>query len=112
MVRVNEVDLKGVVPAGCEASDSVTGASECLTADAVANLAVRATASADVETVVVAAEAFAATLSSTQQAGLTYDLSLDNADNWSNLPVGNVDRNGLGFDDLSDDQLGVESGPC
>lgn len=95
--------LFAAVFAGCEAADTVAGTSACVSVADADDQVARATAGGD--EVVAAAEAFYATLSSTQQADLTYDLTLDNADNWSNLPVGIVERNGLRFDGLSEDQL-------
>lgn len=54
--------------------------------------------------VCTAAEAFASTLSSSQQSTLLNDFTASNADNWSNLPVGMTGRNGLALGDLSDTQ--------
>lgn len=49
-------------------------------------------------------EAFAATLSEAQRDTLRVDLTVDNADNWSNFPVGFVPRNGLQLRTLSAQQ--------
>lgn len=55
--------------------------------------------------VVCLANAFLATLSTTQQASVILDLDLTNAKRWSNLPCGLSCRNGLAFSSLSATQL-------
>jgi hypothetical protein len=55
--------------------------------------------------VVCLANAFLATLSSTQQSGVVLTLNLTNAKRWSNLPCGVSCRNGLAFSSLSATQL-------
>ena len=61
-------------------------------------------ASATVQTVVAAATAFEASLTPDQRAALTVALTTDNADNWSNFPVGVVERNGLQLGSLTEEQ--------
>ncbi|WP_343037782.1 DUF3500 domain-containing protein, partial [Pseudoxanthomonas gei] len=55
--------------------------------------------------VVALANAFLATLSTTQQATVVLTLNLTNAKRWSNLPCGVSCRNGLAFSSLSATQL-------
>lgn len=55
--------------------------------------------------VVCLANAFLATLSTTQQASVVLTLNLTNAKRWSNLPCGLSCRNGLAFSSLSATQL-------
>lgn len=55
--------------------------------------------------VVCLANAFKATLSTTQQTGVQYTLSSTNWVKWSNLPVGAASRNGLTLGSLSSTQL-------
>lgn len=57
-----------------------------------------------VEKVVCLAEAFLATLSSSQQSEVVLTLNLTNAKRWSNLPCGLECRNGLLFSSLSSTQ--------
>ncbi|TAK94544.1 MAG: DUF3500 domain-containing protein [Verrucomicrobia bacterium] len=52
-----------------------------------------------------AAQAFLATLSSSQSNSTVYSLLLTNARNWSNLPIGAATRNGPRFDSLSAAQV-------
>ncbi|SEV95378.1 Protein of unknown function [Chitinophaga sp. YR573] len=58
-----------------------------------------------VEKVVCLANAFLATLSTTQQAQVVQTLSLSNAKLWSNLPCGLSCRDGIAFSSLSATQL-------
>ncbi|MGY2065642.1 DUF3500 domain-containing protein [Blastococcus sp. SYSU DS0619] len=89
----------GATSAGSTASSSSTGTSS--TADAV-------TAAADgsnTAEVVAAAEAFMATLTDDQLATLQYDYSDTEAkSNWSNLPEGMIQRNGVAMGDLTEEQ--------
>jgi hypothetical protein len=55
--------------------------------------------------VVCLANAFLATLTTTQQASVVLTLNLSNAKRWSNLPCGLSCRNGLAFSSLSSTQL-------
>lgn len=55
--------------------------------------------------VVCLANAFLATLSTTQQSSVVLTLNLTNAKRWSNLPCGVSCRNGLAFSSLSTAQL-------
>ena len=55
--------------------------------------------------VVCLAEAFEATLTSTQLATLQLSYTLANVEHWSNLPLGIIGRNGLQFSTLSSTQL-------
>ncbi|MFC0515849.1 DUF3500 domain-containing protein [Mucilaginibacter angelicae] len=55
--------------------------------------------------VVCLANAFLATLSTSQQASVVLSLNLSNAKRWSNLPCGLSCRNGLAFSSLSSTQL-------
>lgn len=64
-----------------------------------------ATLRADTAAVVNATNTFLATLSSTQQTSVKYDLTSANAKIWSNLPVSAASRNGLAFSTLSSTQL-------
>ncbi|MGC3988474.1 MAG: hypothetical protein QM796_02075 [Chthoniobacteraceae bacterium] len=56
---------------------------------------------ADTASVVQAATAFEATLSTSQISTLQLSYTLANAEIWSNLPVGIASRNGLEFSSLS-----------
>ena len=95
-----------VALSGCDVTESVGTTPACVSAAGAADQVARLTASADVGEVVTAANAFLATLSSSEQDAVLYDLTIDNANNWSNLPVGGMAaRNGLRFDALSDTQL-------
>lgn len=58
-----------------------------------------------VEKVVCLANAFLATLTTTQQASVVLTLNLTNAERWSNLPCGLSCRNGLAFSSLTATQL-------
>ena len=58
-----------------------------------------------VSKVVCLANAFLATLSTTQQASVVLTLNLTNAKRWSNLPCGLSCRNGLAFSSLTTAQL-------
>jgi hypothetical protein len=55
--------------------------------------------------VVCLANAFLATLTTTQQASVVLTLNLSNAKRWSNLPCGLSCRNGLAFSSLTSTQL-------
>jgi hypothetical protein len=55
--------------------------------------------------VVCLANAFLATLTTTQQASVVLTLNLSNAKRWSNLPCGVSCRNGLAFSSLTSTQL-------
>lgn len=55
--------------------------------------------------VVCLANAFLATLTTTQQASVVLTLNLTNAKRWSNLPCGLSCRNGLAFSSLTSTQL-------
>src|SRR5919112_4663157 len=55
--------------------------------------------------VVCLANAFSATLSSSQQSTVQLDLNATNAARWSNLPVELVPRNGIALGDLNETQL-------
>jgi hypothetical protein len=55
--------------------------------------------------VVCLANAFLATLTTTQQASVVLSLNLTNAKRWSNLPCGLSCRNGLAFSSLTSTQL-------
>ena len=57
------------------------------------------------QTVCVAAESFAATLSVSQQSLLNHALTTANEERWSNLPCGNGCRNGVELGTLSGSQL-------
>ncbi|MCA9698443.1 MAG: DUF3500 domain-containing protein, partial [Myxococcales bacterium] len=59
------------------------------------------TPSAHVAAVVDATDTFLEALTSAQQDEARYDLTLDNAIVWSNLPVGAVPRNGVAMEDMS-----------
>ena len=60
----------------------------------------------DIETIVCASEAFLDTLSTTEYDAVIYDWDDSDARTvWSNLPTGGVARNGLAFEDLSDESL-------
>lgn len=76
---------------GDDSGDSTASADECEQGS---------TAAAHVVEVVSAAEAFLAALTSEQQSEAQYELSIDNAAVWSNLPVGSVTRNGVRFADM------------
>lgn len=58
-------------------------------------------AGSNTASVVAAANAFAATLSSSQQATLNVAYTLNNARQWSNLPAALVKRNGVAFADMT-----------
>ena len=73
-------------------STATTSTSACSTTSGVAN-------------VVCLANAFLATLTSTQKSTVVLDLTLANAKRWSNLPCGVSCRNGLAFSGLSSTQL-------
>lgn len=73
-------------------STATTTTSSCSTTSGVAN-------------VVCLANAFLATLTSTQKSTVVIDLTLANAKRWSNLPCGVSCRNGLAFSGLSSTQL-------
>lgn len=90
-----------LILAGCQSDVSTTRPSDRVTADGEA---ARLPASATVGAVAEAAEAFLATLSEAERATLLGDLTLDNADNWSNFPAAVAARNGLAFGDLSEEQ--------
>lgn len=62
-------------------------------------------ATTQVEKVVCAAEAFMATLSTSQQSTVVLDLNKTNAAKWSNLPGGVSIRNGIEFSTLTSEQL-------
>ncbi|MFC6646596.1 DUF3500 domain-containing protein [Granulicella cerasi] len=55
--------------------------------------------------IVCLAQAFYATLSTTQQSSVVLSYTLANAEVWSNLPTSNISRNGLKFSTLSSTQL-------
>ncbi len=60
----------------------------------------------DLETLVCATDAFISTLTTDEQDELIYDWDDSTAKTtWSNLPTGNVQRNGLKLGDLSDESL-------
>jgi len=61
--------------------------------------------STGVAKVVCLANAFLATLTTTQQAAVVQTLNLTNAKKWSNLPCGLSCRNGIAFSSLSTTQL-------
>lgn len=65
------------------------------------------TSSASAARVVVLADSFLSTLSSSQQSSVVLDLNLTNAKRWSNLPCGLSCRNGLLFSSLSTAQQGA-----
>ena len=54
--------------------------------------------------VVAAARAFLATLGASERAAVQADLTLDEADDWSNLPGDFVERNGVALGDLTEPQ--------
>ncbi|MEM6645483.1 MAG: DUF3500 domain-containing protein [Bacteroidota bacterium] len=93
---------------GCRpAAESTASADPCSpdsprSAAAMQQLAATPT---DVQRVVDAAQAFAATLSEAQRETLVLDLTAENAARWSNLPIRFVARNGLQFGDLDEEQL-------
>lgn len=58
-----------------------------------------------VERIVCLANDFKSSLSSSQQNTMQLDYTFDNATTWSNFPVSFVQRLGIRFDALSDDQL-------
>ena len=76
----------------CTISISIATSSDCSTATGVAK-------------VVCLANAFLATLSTTQQASVVQTLNLTNARKWSNLPCGLSCRDGIAFSSLSTAQL-------
>lgn len=82
--------------AGCDNTSSTV--SMCTTAS---NTVLSTEASADVAAVVAKAQAFYATLSSSQQTTVQVALSSTNAVKWSNLPVGAATRNGIRMDALT-----------
>ena len=59
----------------------------------------------DTPLIVCLANAFYATLSTSQQSSVVLSYTLANAEVWSNLPTSMISRNGLKFGDLSSDQL-------
>ncbi len=61
--------------------------------------------SADVQSVVDAADAFVDTLDDDQAAQVLLEFNEDNATAWSNLPCGSDCRVGIQFSELSDDQI-------
>ncbi|MGY1620819.1 DUF3500 domain-containing protein [Geodermatophilus sp. SYSU D00965] len=84
------------------ASTSTTSTSSGSTSPEVTTAAAEGSPTAEV---VAAAEAFTATLSDDQLDTLLYDYADSDAkSNWSNLPEGMVQRNGLAMGDLTDEQ--------
>jgi hypothetical protein len=93
-------DDTDVTPETSGASSSITAA---LASTASSNTACNA--SAGVAKAVCLAEAFKATLSSSQVSAMQLTYSLSNAKKWSNLPAGMSSRVGINLGTLSDAQL-------
>jgi hypothetical protein len=84
------------------------GGQDCsiaLTVDSTTTTSTACGATTGVAKVVCLAEAFLATLSTTQQETVVLTLDLANAKRWSNLPCGISCRNGLEFSSLTSTQL-------
>lgn len=82
---------------------TVTNAAGSVTSNAATLSVTTSTSgsSSQTESVVTAAEAFLATLSSSQQSTVTSSWSLSTARHWSNLPASMVSRNGVSWGSLS-----------
>jgi hypothetical protein len=76
-----------------------------VTVDAASTTTGCSTSTTIASKVVCLANAFLATLTTTQQASVVLTLNLSNAKRWSNLPCGLSCRNGLAFSSLSSTQL-------
>ncbi|MFM2404723.1 MAG: hypothetical protein RL223_2603 [Pseudomonadota bacterium] len=82
----------------------VTNAKGTATSSKVTLNVTTATTATQTAQVTGAAQAFLATLSSTQQATAQTPYALDTARHWSNLPASMVSRNGVSWGSLSDAQ--------
>jgi hypothetical protein len=76
-----------------------------ITVDAASTTTGCSTSTTVASKVVCLANAFLATLTTTQQASVVLTLNLSNAKRWSNLPCGLSCRNGLAFSSLTSTQL-------
>ncbi|MEV6350064.1 DUF3500 domain-containing protein [Actinoplanes sp. NPDC051851] len=86
-------------------SHATAGATTATTTAAATTTATTTATTAGVSDVVTAADAFTATLSTTQQASVLLDFTEANATAWSNLPCGSSCRVGIQFSTLSTAQL-------
>ena len=102
-------NVTGTPAAAGAASFAISfGGQDCsisLTVDSTATTTSACTTTSGVANVVCLANAFLATLTSTQKSTVVIDLTLTNAKRWSNLPCGVSCRNGLAFSGLSATQL-------
>ncbi|MBB3111450.1 hypothetical protein FHS18_003518 [Paenibacillus phyllosphaerae] len=95
----------GAPPTGStDTSTRVTDVAASIANDTTASTA-QSTTDAQTAKIVELANAFMATLTDEQKESLQYDLTAENAAVWSNLPAGNVSRNGLMFASLSEESL-------
>ena len=91
----------------CKKSNDSTGSTTTTTttSDTTTTVSTECSSATGVAKVVCLANAFLATLSSTQKSSVVLTLNLTNAKRWSNLPCGVSCRNGLAFSSLSATQL-------
>ncbi|WP_460945600.1 DUF3500 domain-containing protein [Okibacterium endophyticum] len=88
---------------GAETATSSTSSSS--SSEDTTTAATEASSDSNTEEVTAAAKAFLATLDDTQLDAVSYDYSDDDAkSNWSNLPEGSVQRNGLSIGEMTDEQ--------
>src|SRR4051812_15677944 len=88
-----------------KSNDSTDSTTTTTTTDTTTTVSTECSSATGVDKVVCLANAFLATLSSTQKTTVVLTLNLTNAKRWSNLPCGVSCRNGLAFSSLSATQL-------
>ena len=96
--------LAALIALSCHKSNDSSSSSSS-TSDTTSTASSECSSATGVAKVVCLADAFLATLSSTQKSTVILDLNLTNAKRWSNLPCGVSCRNGLAFSSLSSTQL-------
>jgi hypothetical protein len=91
--------------AACSATTPTTTSTSTSTSTATETATDTLSEDSNTAEVIAAANAFIATLTDEQLATLEYDYSDTTAKaNWSNLPEGSIERNGLAMGDLTDEQ--------
>ena|SRR5215212_6143803 len=102
--RILAISLLAAFLAGCAGSQEQSSQEGSATAPTTTGESTTASAEDATSRTVAAAESFLAILDDGQREQVSYAFDSDRKSNWTNLPVGDAERNGVVFGDITEEQ--------